>query len=70
MFFNSIAKTNYYLQCLIGEEIKLAPERVDIEERLESFGIDSVTINKINTILEKDFGALPKTLFYEYYSEF
>src|SRR4029077_16896253 len=35
------AKTEEYLKVLIGEEIKLAPERIDSSERLESFGIDT-----------------------------
>ncbi|HET8798952.1 MAG TPA: SDR family NAD(P)-dependent oxidoreductase, partial [Thermoanaerobaculia bacterium] len=60
------AKTEAYLKALVGEEIKLAPERIGSAERLESFGIDSVMINKINAQLERDLGALPKTLLYEH----
>ena len=60
------AKTEAYLKGLIGEEIKLAPDRIGSSERLESFGIDSVIINRFNTKLERDLGALPKTLLYEY----
>jgi polyketide synthase PksL len=60
------AKTEEYLKSLIGEEIKLAPERIGSSDQLESFGIDSVTISRLNATLEKDLGALPKTLLYEY----
>jgi polyketide synthase PksL len=60
------AKTEAYLKALIGEEIKLAPERIGSSDRLEAFGIDSVMINRLNTNLEKDLGALPKTLLYEH----
>lgn len=60
------AKTEEYLKALIGEEIKLAPERIGSSDQLESFGIDSVIISRLNATLEKDLGALPKTLLYEY----
>ena len=62
------AKTEAYLKDLIGEEIKLAPDRIASSERFESFGIESVMINRFNAVLERDFGVLPKTLFYEYES--
>ncbi|NVO12146.1 MAG: SDR family NAD(P)-dependent oxidoreductase [Bacteroidales bacterium] len=61
-----LEKTEAYLKTLIGEVIKLAPERIDSRERFESFGIDSIIISKININLEKDLGAMSKTLFYEY----
>ena len=60
------AKTEAYLKALIGEEVKLAPDRIGSSDRLESFGIDSVMINRLNTNLERDLGALPKTLLYEH----
>src|SRR6266542_4641593 len=50
---------------MIGEEIKLAPDRIGSSDRFESFGVDSVMINRLNANLERDLGALPKTLFYE-----
>src|SRR5947209_927892 len=61
-----LAKTEAYLKALISEEIKLAPDRISSSDRLESFGIDSVMISRINANLEKDLGALPKTLLYEH----
>ncbi len=60
------ASTETYLKALIGEEIKLDPDRIDSSDRLESFGVDSVMINRINAQLEQDLGALPKTLLYEH----
>src|SRR5207302_9516289 len=47
------------------EETKLAPDRISSSDRLESFGIDSVMIHRINHHLEKDLGPLPKTMLYE-----
>ncbi|WP_438426452.1 SDR family NAD(P)-dependent oxidoreductase [Aquimarina macrocephali] len=61
-----LEKTEEYLKMLIGNEIKLDPNRIDPEEHFESFGIDSISINQINLNLERDLGDLPKTLFYEY----
>ncbi len=61
-----LEKTEFYLKNLIGKEIKLSFDRIDSQERFESYGIDSIIISKINVILEKDLGAMPKTLFYEY----
>ncbi|WP_459212155.1 SDR family NAD(P)-dependent oxidoreductase [Aquimarina rhabdastrellae] len=61
-----LKKTETYLKDIIGTEIKLDPERIDSFENFESFGIDSIIISQINTSLEKDLGALSKTLFYEY----
>ena len=61
-----VARTEDYLKALIGEEIKLAPERIGSFDPLASFGIDSIIINRINAQLERDLGAVPKTLFYEH----
>ncbi|ELR72063.1 Malonyl CoA-acyl carrier protein transacylase [Fulvivirga imtechensis AK7] len=59
-------KTEAYLKELVGREIKLDPERIDPSEPFDSFGIDSIIIGRMNVALEKDLGALSKTLFYEY----
>ncbi|WP_208113711.1 SDR family NAD(P)-dependent oxidoreductase [Tahibacter aquaticus] len=61
-----LARTLAYVKALIGDEIKLAPEHIDARERLESFGMDSVAISKVNAALERDLGELPKTLLYEH----
>ena len=60
------ARTEAYVKNLIGVEIGLGPERIDALDRLDSFGIDSLMIHRINARLESDLGALPKTLFYEH----
>jgi polyketide synthase PksN len=61
-----LARTEAYLKALIGKEINLTPDRIGSLDRLESFGIDSVMINRFNANLERDLGALPKTLLYEH----
>ncbi len=57
-----------YLKALLSIEIKLPVERIDAQERFEAYGVDSMMIARINAALERDLGALPKTLFYEYES--
>lgn len=61
-----LARTEEYLKALIGEEIKLTPDRIGSSDPLESFGIDSVMINQLNANLQNDLGTLPKTLLYQY----
>jgi acyl transferase domain-containing protein/acyl carrier protein len=59
-------KTEAYLKALVGAEIQLDPDRIGSSDPLESFGLDSVMINRINATMEKDLGSLSKTLLYEH----
>jgi polyketide synthase PksN len=59
-------KTLYQLKVLFGEIIKLSVGRIDVDETLESYGIDSITITQMNQKLADHFGELSKTLFFEY----
>lgn len=59
-------KTTTYLKELVGNEIKLEVDRIDIEEQFDVFGIDSIVIGNMNIKLENDLGPLSKTVFYEY----
>ncbi|WP_113672094.1 SDR family NAD(P)-dependent oxidoreductase [Vallitalea guaymasensis] len=62
-----IEKIQYKLKVLLGQIIKLKAEAIDSEEPLESYGIDSIMITKLNQKLADVFGDnLSKTLFYEY----
>ncbi|WP_339366069.1 acyl carrier protein, partial [Vallitalea maricola] len=62
-----IEKLQYKLKVLLGEIIKLKASAIDSEEPLESYGIDSIMITKLNQKLSDVFGDnLSKTLFYEY----
>ena len=60
------SSTEAYLKAIIGEEIALDADRIGSSDPLESFGLDSVVINRINARLERDLGALPKTLLYQH----
>ncbi|QGZ37636.1 acyl transferase domain-containing protein [Pseudoduganella flava] len=46
--------------------LKLRPEQVDPRAALEDYGIDSILALDLTRQLEATFGALPKTLFFEY----
>jgi acyl transferase domain-containing protein/NAD(P)-dependent dehydrogenase (short-subunit alcohol dehydrogenase family) len=55
-----------FLKQVLAGELKLAPERMVASEPLERYGIDSIMILSLTRELEKHFGALSKTLFFEY----
>ena len=51
---------------LLASTIKLPAHRIDATAPLEKYGIDSVMSMRLTNQLEKTFGSLPKTLFFEY----
>ncbi|WP_052429550.1 beta-ketoacyl synthase N-terminal-like domain-containing protein [Paenibacillus borealis] len=55
-----------YLKGLLSQVIGLEPERINAGQSLEDYGVDSVAIMEINSLLDKDFPNLPKTLMFEY----
>lgn len=61
-------KTEQYLAVILSEETKIPVSNIDVEKEFETFGIDSVIIMRMVRKLEKVFGELPKTLYFEYQS--
>ena len=59
-------KTIQFFKKQISEVIKLPISKLDDKEQLGKYGIDSIIIIKLTNELEKIFGLLPKTLFFEY----
>ena len=59
-------KTVHQLKILFGEFSKLSVGKLDIDEPLESYGIDSIMISQMNQKLAGTFGQLSTTLFFEY----
>lgn len=57
-----------YLKELLSDAIKLAPEKIDMEASMDTYGIDSVMTLEMTEELEKVFGNLSKTLFFEHKS--
>ncbi|PKM96399.1 MAG: hypothetical protein CVU84_01410 [Firmicutes bacterium HGW-Firmicutes-1] len=55
-----------FLKKLLSEETKVPVENIDSSEGLEIYGIDSIMIMSLTSQLEKFFGSLSKTLFFEY----
>ncbi|MGC6177120.1 SDR family NAD(P)-dependent oxidoreductase [Lacrimispora sp. 38-1] len=55
-----------YLRIVIAEELKLKPDSILLSEPWEKYGMNSVSIVKITNQMEKKFGTLSKTLFFEY----
>nr|WP_185929342.1 SDR family NAD(P)-dependent oxidoreductase [Paenibacillus sp. SDF0028] len=59
-------KTEDFLKEILGREIKLSVDKISSRESLEKYGIDSVMVMSLTQELERDFGGLSKTLFFEY----
>ncbi|MBF0395442.1 MAG: SDR family NAD(P)-dependent oxidoreductase [Desulfobacterales bacterium] len=55
-----------YLKEILARETKIQISEIYSEGDLGDFGIDSIMSVNLTRILEKDFGELPKTLFFEY----
>jgi len=56
------------LKEILSDSIGTAPAEIETDMALESYGINSVMIVELNRCLEKIFGNLSKTLFFEYKS--
>ncbi|BBB93414.1 MAG TPA: SDR family NAD(P)-dependent oxidoreductase [Methylomusa anaerophila] len=59
-------KATHYLKMLLSSVIKLPVQRIEADTPMEKYGIDSVMVMQLTDQLEKTFGSLPKTLFFEY----
>ena len=54
------------LKKTVSRMLKLNENRIDPDGPMDEYGLNSITILDLIRELEKTFGALPKTLFYEY----
>ncbi|WP_132066262.1 SDR family NAD(P)-dependent oxidoreductase, partial [Aquimarina spinulae] len=63
---NLQGKTEKYLCDQFAILLKLASHKIDSNAPLEKYGIDSILAMSLTDQLEKTFGSLPKTLFFEY----
>ncbi|MCP4269632.1 MAG: polyketide synthase, partial [Candidatus Brocadiaceae bacterium] len=61
-------KTLQKIKSLFGNVIKLAASKIDENEVLESYGVDSILITQLNQKLTEVFGEISKTLFFEYHT--
>jgi polyketide synthase PksN len=63
-----LERTVLYLKTLIAEPLKLGVDQIEADAPFERYGVDSVLVMELTRQLEKHFGPLPKTLFFEYQS--
>ncbi|XLS29189.1 SDR family NAD(P)-dependent oxidoreductase [Flavobacteriaceae bacterium M23B6Z8] len=61
-------KTRIFLREEFSKVLKLPLQRIETKVSLEKYGIDSILAMKLTSQLEKTFGKLSKTLFFEYQS--
>ena len=54
------------LKDLLAETLRIDAARLDADAPLDSFGIDSLAVTRINRRFEQWFGTLPKTLLYQH----
>ncbi|MFF4591164.1 SDR family NAD(P)-dependent oxidoreductase [Streptomyces sp. NPDC001388] len=59
-------RTQDLLRQLFAEVTRQETEHILVDEQLETYGIDSITIVELTSRLEDTFGSLPKTLFFEH----
>ena len=55
-----------YLKQILASTLKLKPEKMNVNESLDNYGLDSIVVLEINNQLEQNFSNLSKTLFFEY----
>ncbi|MDO9003248.1 MAG: SDR family NAD(P)-dependent oxidoreductase, partial [Aquabacterium sp.] len=57
-----------HLKGVFSSTLKVPVGRIDAHDAMAQFGIDSLMAMELTRKLEQSFGALPKTLFFEYQS--
>lgn len=60
-----ISQAQNYVITVLSDVLKLDKGRIEIEETLENYGVDSLVVMELNKRFEKDFGKLPATLLFE-----
>ncbi|MEY4484937.1 MAG: hypothetical protein RL693_2389, partial [Verrucomicrobiota bacterium] len=61
-----LERTQWKLKQLLGETINLSVDRIEAGEPLESYGIDSILVTRLNRKLEALFPEVSRTLFFEF----
>lgn len=55
-----------YFKQLLSSVLRLPAHKIDADAPMEQYGIDSILVMQLTAELEKVFGSLSKTLFFEY----
>ncbi|WP_155661249.1 beta-ketoacyl reductase, partial [Priestia megaterium] len=59
-------KAVQYFKTMLSSVLKMPVNRIEANAPFEKYGIDSIMVMQLTNQLEKTFGSLPKTLFFEY----
>jgi acyl transferase domain-containing protein/NAD(P)-dependent dehydrogenase (short-subunit alcohol dehydrogenase family)/acyl carrier protein len=62
----AVREVEEYLLRLYAEVSGIAQKNLDSHLPMENYGLSSLLVTRLNASLERDFGALPRTLFYEH----
>jgi amino acid adenylation domain-containing protein len=57
-----------FFRTLLAATVQCPVERIKVDEPFDSYGIDSVMVMQMTNELEKSFGSLSKTLFFEHHT--
>ena len=57
-----------FFRALLASTIRCPIERIKVDEPFDSYGIDSLMVMQMTNELEKSFGSLSKTLFFEHHN--
>ncbi|WP_437643502.1 SDR family NAD(P)-dependent oxidoreductase [Sorangium sp. So ce362] len=63
-----VALTRDYLRRMLAQATKIPVDKIHADKDLEVYGINSLMIMELNSLLDMDFDSLPRTLFFEYKS--
>ncbi|WP_142314922.1 acyl carrier protein, partial [Bacillus wiedmannii] len=55
-----------YFKTLLSSVLRVPVNHIESDAPFEKYGIDSIMVMQLTNQLEKTFGSLPKTLFFEY----
>ncbi|TMC18532.1 MAG: hypothetical protein E6J34_16950, partial [Chloroflexi bacterium] len=55
-----------YLVNILSTVLKISPEKLDREAGFDEYGLDSILIARLHTMIEGVFGTIPSTTFFQY----
>lgn len=63
-----LEKCIFFIKDIFSSVLKLPTKKIDESASMDQYGIDSIMIMQLTAELEKYFGVLSKTLFFEYHN--
>ncbi|MBA3720787.1 MAG: SDR family NAD(P)-dependent oxidoreductase [Parachlamydiaceae bacterium] len=54
-----------YLKNILSQVLKISTQKIDVNENLESYGIDSILISQMTKLIKKNFENITTTIFFE-----